>query len=112
MDTHSQSNTGTAPHRTALGYAAEQGDVDKVKFLLSDSSNDVNEPDDECNYPLHLAAENGHAEVVSLLLAEPLINVNVFDEYERTPLYLATSNGHADIVKQLVSNRGVASSES
>lgn len=50
-------------NRNALSYAAERGNLDCVKFLMSRESHDDKGP----GSPIKYAAENGHAEVAAVL---------------------------------------------
>jgi len=67
-----------------LHFAANNGHVDVVRFLLEKGAN-VNAQDHRGRTPLHLAALDGHVDVVRFLL-EKGANVNAQDHRGRTPL--------------------------
>lgn len=75
--------------RTALHFAATQGDETIVKALLGHRAN-VNARDLNGNTPLHLAACSNHIKVVTLLLRAGT-NLNALDYTGRTPLDVAMS---------------------
>ncbi|MBS0287327.1 MAG: ankyrin repeat domain-containing protein [Proteobacteria bacterium] len=58
---------GTPSGKTALHYAASQGHLAVVEFLVSEGA-PLNEPDSEQNNPLMLALMAGHKAVAQLLL--------------------------------------------
>ncbi len=83
---------------TAMHVAAQNGDMDLVKYFLSLGC-DV---DGECDAtPLLLAAEYGHKEIVDLLI-EKGANVNTVCVDNHSALYYAAQNGHIEIVKTLI----------
>ncbi|KAF3219284.1 hypothetical protein TWF106_007125 [Orbilia oligospora] len=94
--------------RTPLSYAAENGHVDVVKFLLDREGVD---PDSVAfstgQTPLSYAANNGHRRVVELLLATRRVNPDSRATYShlagRTPLSLASEKGYEAVVKCLLS---------
>ena len=83
---------------TALHIAAQNGDIELVKYFLSLGC-DV----DGEGYatPLLLAAEYGHKEIVDLLIGNGA-NVNSVDPESCSPLYYASLNGHIGIIKTLI----------
>ncbi|GBN59408.1 Ankyrin-3 [Araneus ventricosus] len=114
------------PVNEELLQAAQNGDLEKVKYLMKQPGIDANSVDRNRNTPLHLASEKGHASVVKVLLESVDINVNAKnldkrkliypvhpgDDTERnkltigkTALYLAVQNGHFELVKLLVSHK-------
>ncbi|KAF3318690.1 hypothetical protein TWF173_006705 [Orbilia oligospora] len=94
--------------RTPLSYAAENGHIDVVKFLL-----DREEVDSDSvafstgQTPLSYAANNGHQRVVELLLATGRVNPDSRATYShlagRTPLSFASEKGYEAVVKCLLS---------
>ena len=82
--------------------ASQNGNVDKVRFLLELGAN-VNVTGDLDNQPLHYAAEKGHIEVVKVLLQNGA-DVNAFNQKSKTPLHLATERGFMEVTKLLLQN--------
>lgn len=78
-----------------LGVAAEHGNLDIVKLLVSQGV-DIHEVDD---YALRFASKFGHIEVVKYLLGKGA-NPNVRDN---APLRFAKQKGHIEIIKMLES---------
>ncbi|BAO99459.1 ankyrin repeat domain-containing protein [Wolbachia endosymbiont of Cimex lectularius] len=73
---------------TELLNAAKNGDIEKVKSLISEGA-DVNVVDKNGDTPLIWAATNGHKETVETLLKVKGIDVNVKGQYGYTPLHSA-----------------------
>ncbi len=86
----------------ALHIAAEKGDLQKIKTLITYSYN-VNLKDTENQTPLHIAAKNGHLEIVKFLV-ENGANKDSKSYKSRTPLHIASENGYLEIAKFLVEN--------
>lgn len=83
--------------------AARAGDLDKVKALLADKPDLVNNKDDFGVTALHWAALMDRKNVVALLLASKA-NVNARDNEGITPLLSATFNTNQDVVELLLAN--------
>ena len=84
-----------------LRLAAERGNVDIIRRVLSSFMVDMNFKTERNRSPLILAARKGHKDVVKLLLdrgAEP----NMADQYGGTPLHFAALEGHKDVVQLLL----------
>ncbi len=88
----------------ALRCACENGYVQMVKLLLTDSRVDpmqetenIDDNEDVIN-PLILACQYGHKEIVKLLIADPRVNP---DEYRRA-IQNAIISGFAEIVELLL----------
>ena len=75
-------------HRTALHYAAMDGDVEAVDQLIEAGSN-VNAADDGGYTPLHFAAQYLRSEVITLLIAHGA-SLEAEDRWGNTPLWRAT----------------------
>ncbi len=73
---------------TELLNAAKNGDIEKVKSLISEGA-DVNVVDKNGDTPLIWAATNGHKETVETLLKVKGIDVNVKGQYGYPPLHSA-----------------------
>ena len=94
----------TAPDqygRTALHYAASNGDAALVKSLLSNGS-DPNAQDAEGWSPLHFAAQSRAVAVADALLADGA-DTHLKDSYGNTPLFRAVfcSNGDGTVISRL-----------
>lgn len=86
--------------RTALWWAAREGQVDEVQRLIAAVEN-PNARDIDGEGPLHAAARGGHAAVIALLLrhgADPQAG----DRYGTTPLHLAVESAQAESVGALL----------
>lgn len=86
--------------RTALSWAAGEGNEAMVRFLLARGST-VDSSDHTGRDPLSWAAERGHEIIVGLLLHETA-GPNRKDTSGRTPLSWATEKEHIGVVLQLL----------
>ena len=112
--------------RTPLCWAAYMGSNRVVRFLLQETTADVNcrgswvekpslpQPHylfTETNWaPLHLAAQYGPHEVIRLLLSHPTIEVNATPDYGRdgkTPLQLAIEYRHLAMFEMLLEHPSI-----
>ncbi len=93
---------------TCLHLACSRGDIDLVRFLVSEANNaDVNAIEDFTrNTPLHAACQNGHLSVVKCLLNVKEINVNVKNVDHFTPLHCAALNWHWTVIQFLMTEGG------
>ena len=82
-----------------LHDAAERGELDIVKYLVSQGAN-VNAKNNCGEIPLHSAAESNYIEMAKYLVSKGAY-INTRNKYGTTPLHGAA--GHLDIVKYLVS---------
>ena len=122
--------------KTPLHLACEDGNLDVVKLLLSQSvqtdfnvtdafllacikghtlvvqqllkvNNSLsNVRDGQENMGLHLACRYGHPSVVRLLLEGTPIDVNIRNHLGQTPLHIACAYGHLDVVKVMIDIAG------
>ena len=83
--------------RTALMYASEDGDIEKVELLL-DRGSDPNIVSPFGITALIHASFDGHTEIVELLLDRGA-DINFVRPFGRTAIMFATDRGHRDIVK-------------
>ncbi len=81
--------------------AAEMGDVDKVRVLLTNPK--VN-PAAHNNSAIRVASYNGRTEVVKLLLADPRVDPAVNNNYA---IRIASERDHAEVVKLLLNDKKV-----
>src|ERR1700722_2943625 len=70
--------------------AAEQGDLAKIKQLLSRNAKLISSKDDGGRSPLHLAAGGRHKDVVEFLIANN-VDINAKDQNGDTPLHWAAA---------------------
>lgn len=95
--------------QSALNMAASNGDLERLKALLSGTSKsylDINAPDDEGTPPLVYASCFGHEAVVNALL-DAGADIEKKDRHQWTSLMWATANGHSSIAKSLL-DRGAS----
>lgn len=89
--------------RVRLMNAAESGDVDLVRAMLSENELAAG-PEGQTRWrtPLHAAAAKGHADVVALLLENGANPMARDTSDNATPLHWAAENGHLDVVATLI----------
>ncbi|ELK02373.1 Transient receptor potential cation channel subfamily A member 1 [Pteropus alecto] len=84
-----------------LHHAAEEGQVELMEMIVSDSPCEVlNVTDNYGNSPLHWAAVKNQAESVKFLLSKGA-NPNLQNSSMMAPLHLAVQGGHNEVVKVL-----------
>jgi ankyrin repeat protein len=88
--------------RTPLGWAACQGDVETVEWLLTRRGIQVNAANQNGQPPLWLAAWHGHIQVVRLLLQCRDIDINQGWGGYVPPLLAAIIAGHPDVAMTLL----------
>ena len=106
IDVNQADSVGSTP----LSVAAENGELEIVKFLLTVPDIDVNKADNHETTPLYYAAEHSELEIVRLLLTVPGIDVNKATTGGETPLYAAaddTRRGDTNIVRLLLTVPGI-----
>jgi ankyrin repeat protein len=81
--------------------AAAQGDLDRVKSLLSEDPSLATSLSERGGTALHLACYGGHVEITALLL-DAGADIEARDGRGFTPLLWATYGGHASTVELLV----------
>ncbi|XP_023390373.1 transient receptor potential cation channel subfamily A member 1 [Pteropus vampyrus] len=86
---------------SALHHAAEEGQVELMEMIVSDSPCEVlNVMDNYGNTPLHWAVVKNQAESVKFLLSKGA-NPNLQNNSMMAPLHLAVQGGHNEVVKVL-----------
>ena len=86
-----------------LHFAADDGDLSKVKELV-ENGYDVNAFDDSISFtPLHYAVKSGHTEVVKYLLSVGAdVNANEEEKIGETPLGQVAANCSYEMAELLV----------
>ena len=89
----------------SIHWAAGSGNIEIVKYLLSDEVNENASLTRGNNFsPLHAASMNGFTNIVELLI-EKGANVNVqTDPQKYAPIHSASFGGHLETIKVLVDN--------
>jgi ankyrin repeat protein len=88
---------------TAFRLAAVQGDLDKVKELITSNPILVFGKDEHGDTPLHWAARSGDKVVIGLLLAN-MADVNAKNGIGWTPLLSAVRKGNKDVMQLLLAH--------
>ncbi|CAH0042324.1 unnamed protein product [Clonostachys rhizophaga] len=95
------------PHEcgnTIVTFAAAQGCVEALKFLLSVPGAQVNpKPGISC-WPLGVAAHQGHARIIEVLLEYPDTIVDATDENGNTPLLITAHLDHKEATEVLLAS--------
>lgn len=81
--------------------AAFEGDLEKVKIIISRDHAQVNILDNSDQSPLYYASAAGHTEIVKFLLAHGA-NIEAGNDKDETPLAKAARFNHYDTVKTLL----------
>lgn len=100
-----------ANDRTALHFAAREGQTEVCKYLLEEMKHDVNVKDADGETPLIHAARQGHTTTVSYLLehgADPAIS----SDLGATALHHAAGVGNIELIKLLLSKGAAIDSQS
>jgi ankyrin repeat protein len=84
-----------------ISAAAVLGDINRVKTLLEEDPNRVNQKSTGDFTPLHSAVRAGHIQVVELLIDKGA-DINAKTIFRMTPLQFAASQGYKDILELLV----------
>ncbi len=85
--------------------AAKNGDLEKIKVLLSTNPDLINLQDDFGATPLHWAGIRGH-EKISLYLINNGANVNIKENHGAPPLHWAAHFDHTNVIRALVTKGG------
>ena len=89
----------------ALLQAAKDGNINKVKELLSEGAN-VNAKDSNGKTALMYAAEKGYLDIVKLLVNGGA-NIHAKDSKGKTAIMYALDNKHKDIAAYLMQKAGI-----
>ncbi|XP_071111901.1 serine/threonine-protein phosphatase 6 regulatory ankyrin repeat subunit B-like [Haliotis cracherodii] len=87
-----------------LHVACLGGDVDIVKYVLSQKVADINIRGRYGKTPLMVAAQKGHRQVFDLLVTQGA-DVSLVDDDGNNVLHVACLEGHVDIVKYVLSQK-------
>lgn len=94
-------NFQTGAARGGIHKAAKDGDLEKLKSLLDENAELINDRDPMLGYtPLHRAASQGNYEIVQYLL-ENGADVNPKSKKGETPLKLAVQQDRTDVADLL-----------
>ena len=89
---------------TALHFAAQNGDIDVLRYLVEHGADIKAQDTIHSRADLHFAAENGDLECVKYL-AEHGADLLDKDAYGATALHYAAGKNHLDVIKYLVSKK-------
>ncbi|XP_067678535.1 ankyrin repeat domain-containing protein 50-like [Haliotis asinina] len=89
-------------HRSILQSACRKGNIDMVKFILSQNTVSINTGWKATITPIMIAAEMGHKEVVKLLVSSGA-DVSLADNKGDNILHYACQGGHTETVKYILS---------
>jgi len=93
---------------TPYAIACARGNLEAVKFFLSQPNIDFNTTTHSGASLFYFACQNGHAGIVELLLTHPDINVNQSRKSDGcTPLLIASYNQHDFVVKLLITHPNI-----
>lgn len=93
--------------RTALSWAAEEGNYTRAKLLLAKDDSGRDNKDNHGRTPFSRAAARGHDAIMTLLFVKEGFDPNSRDRYGQTPLHLAAGNGQEAAVKSLLADNAV-----
>ena len=91
---------------TPLHCAAEHGNEDVVKALVTQHNCPVDCVDSNGWTPLVAAAQRGHASTAKMLISELGANMEARDKHSQTALHHAVLNGHKNVVHVLIHELG------
>ncbi|XP_058480735.1 ankyrin repeat domain-containing protein 16 [Solea solea] len=86
---------------TLLHYAARNGHLDMVEYLVQRVGTDVEVCNNDYKRPLHEAASMGHLACVSYLLQEGA-KVDTLKKADWTPLMMACTRRNLDVIQELL----------
>ena len=92
---------GNSIENKLLFGACKNNDIKKIKELVEEKGDDINEQNVYGWTVLHVASMYGHLETVKYLV-EKGANINEKHKYGWTALHFASRNGHLETVKYLV----------
>lgn len=94
------SNKSTNKRDSNIFDAIIQGDLSKIKAMIDQDKNIVNEQNHQSYIPLHFAVIYNKLEIIKLLITNGA-DINAKDNQKHTPLFLAVTRCHLPIVEVL-----------
>ena len=88
--------------KTPIHTAAQNGNLEGLKYLLETEHLDSEIKDFQGKTPLHVACQAGRSNIVNYLCSSKLSNINALDFLGNTPLILSCQSQNLEIVKILI----------
>jgi len=101
LNHRADTNIADVNGNTPLMKAIKSGTVELVKYLVGNSTTDVNKQNNEKSTALHEAAFKGNKELVDFLIAARA-DVHKQNSSGKTPLHRAISGSHLGVAKSLL----------
>ena len=88
--------------KTPIHTAAQNGNLEGLKYLLETEHLDSEIKDFQGKTPLHVACQAGRSNIVNYLCSSKLSNINALDFLGNTPLILSCQSQNLEILKILI----------
>ena len=79
--------------------ACKEGNLEQVKYLIKNTSLNINRQDNHSNTGFHYACIKGHLSIVEYCIKNTNLNVNIQNNNKNTGFHYACLNGHLAIVE-------------